>query len=235
MYYTYLIGWSAHNLWYYGVRYSKNSKPDDLLQTYFTSSNFVKDYIVKLGLPDIKEVRRVFNTKEQAIIWEHKVLRRMKVVKKNNWINKTDNKAICSDSEKANKARINNSLLGAAYTKGKQWEQIIGQEAASKKKAALSLRSKQMWDQGLMNSKKPNDTTNYKRAAKQRWQDPELKKIHSQRMKVIWQQRKDQNLPPSLNGSASEKSKKSSDSVCISKLSESTSCTSKSNSSLINE
>jgi len=160
------------------------------MQTYFTSSKFVKNYISELGLPDVKKIRRVFTNKEQAILWEHKVLRRMKVIKKANWINKTDNKAINSNSEKAMKARINNSLLGAAKTKGKRWEQIIGENKAIEKKVALSIRSKQKWDQGLMNPKKPSDTTNYKIAAKKRWQDPELKKMQSQRMKDLWMQRK---------------------------------------------
>jgi len=36
--YTYLIGWSNLNTWYYGRRTSKNCHPSDLWQKYFTSS-----------------------------------------------------------------------------------------------------------------------------------------------------------------------------------------------------
>lgn len=28
--YTYLIGWSSHNKFYYGVRYAKGSNPNEL-------------------------------------------------------------------------------------------------------------------------------------------------------------------------------------------------------------
>lgn len=37
--YTYLIGWSKHNIWYYGKRTAKNCHPNDFWVTYFTSSN----------------------------------------------------------------------------------------------------------------------------------------------------------------------------------------------------
>jgi hypothetical protein len=78
--YCYLIGWSKHNYWYYGARYSKNSHPNDLFHTYFTSSNSVSQLISEIGLPDIIEIRKTFNSPEKTRIWEHKVLRRMKVI-----------------------------------------------------------------------------------------------------------------------------------------------------------
>jgi hypothetical protein len=39
-------------------------------------------------------VRQTFQTEKETRSWEHKVLRRMKVVKSNQWLNKTDNKMI---------------------------------------------------------------------------------------------------------------------------------------------
>jgi hypothetical protein len=85
--FTYLIGWSVHNKWYYGVRYATQCKPSDLWTTYFTSSNYVKKYKELHGDPDVIQIRKTFQTKEQAIIWEQKVL--SKLWKHNqHWLNK---------------------------------------------------------------------------------------------------------------------------------------------------
>jgi hypothetical protein len=88
--YTYLIGWSKLNLFYYGVRFSKNCHPNDLFKTYFTSSLEVKKIIIETGYPDIIQIRKTFESVEKARQWEHKVLTRMKVAKDDKWINKTE-------------------------------------------------------------------------------------------------------------------------------------------------
>lgn len=85
--YTYLFMWTLLNKKYYGVRYSRNGKPADLLKTYFSSSRVVKRFIQQHGLPDVCQVRRVFNTAHQAKEWEHKVLRRLKVHQRDDWLN----------------------------------------------------------------------------------------------------------------------------------------------------
>lgn len=95
--YTYLIGWSALNLYYYGVRFSKNCSPDDLFKTYFTSSETVKTIISKHGRPDIIQIRKTFKDVSSARLWEHKVLRRIKATKDSKWLNKTDNISIQHD------------------------------------------------------------------------------------------------------------------------------------------
>ncbi len=83
--YTYLIGWSRLNKWYYGSR-SANTKrnianPNDLFKTYFTSSKVVKRYIEIHGQPDIVQIRRVFATGNEAKNWEVRVLKRIKYLK----------------------------------------------------------------------------------------------------------------------------------------------------------
>lgn len=92
--YTYLLGWSSNNKFYYGVRYAKACDPADLWETYFTSSKHVKAFVACHGDPDIIQIRKVFDTRDQAIAWEHKVLRRLKVTQNNKWLNMTDNKAV---------------------------------------------------------------------------------------------------------------------------------------------
>ena len=86
--YTYLVGWSNHNIYYYGSRYAKKSTPNDLWKSYFTSSKEVKLARQLLGEPNIIHVRRVFESKEKAIAWEYKVLRRMKVTQRDEFLNK---------------------------------------------------------------------------------------------------------------------------------------------------
>lgn len=95
MAYTYLIGWSKEDLWYYGVRYSKDATPSELFESYFTSSKYVHDAVEVLGSPDVVEIRKEFLCSEKARIWEHKVLRRLKVVTNKKFLNKTDNISIC--------------------------------------------------------------------------------------------------------------------------------------------
>lgn len=86
-YYTYLIGWSKHNLWYYGVRYSMKADPSQLWKTYFTSSKVVARYRIQLGEPDIIQVRRTFDSPEKAKLWEERVLNRLNVRSDIKWLN----------------------------------------------------------------------------------------------------------------------------------------------------
>lgn len=94
MFYTYLLGWSQHKKYYYGVRYSKHAKTEDVGLTYFSSSKYVKNFINEFGVPDIIDIRKVFNTKERALAWEGKVLKRMSVVSDERFINRWDNNMV---------------------------------------------------------------------------------------------------------------------------------------------
>lgn len=85
--FTYLIGWKNHDIWYYGVRYAKGCKPEDLWLTYFTSSAKVCQLRNELGEPDVIEVRRIFADAKAAKKWEEKVLRRLDVLNTDRWLN----------------------------------------------------------------------------------------------------------------------------------------------------
>jgi hypothetical protein len=87
--YTYLIKHKPTNTVYYGVRSANKEEPHkDLWNTYFTSSPKVKQLIEETGIESFEvKVRRVFKTKEDAIKWEAKVLRRCKVLQDERWIN----------------------------------------------------------------------------------------------------------------------------------------------------
>ena len=94
MSYTYLIGWSNHNKYYYGVRFAKNCNPKELWVSYFTSSKHVKLFREQYGEPNIIEIRKTFLDANSARLWEVKVLKRLNVVMQDKWLNKTDNLSI---------------------------------------------------------------------------------------------------------------------------------------------
>jgi len=86
--YTYLIGWKEHNIFYYGVRYSKYCSPSDLWKTYFTSSKHVRACVLKCGNPNIIQIRKTFCCVDDAINWEKTVLKRMRVLEDDRFLNK---------------------------------------------------------------------------------------------------------------------------------------------------
>lgn len=92
--YTYLIGWPTLNKWYYGVRYASGCHPNELWVSYKTSSIRVLELTKLHGDPPIREIRKTFKNSNSARLWEHRVLKRMKVIYDEKWINKTDNISI---------------------------------------------------------------------------------------------------------------------------------------------
>lgn len=116
--YTYIIGWADLDKWYYGVRYSQNCTPDDLWNPYRTSSKYVKRFIEEYGEPDIISIRQIFNTSEDARMWEHKVLRRLKAAKSERWLNQTDNISINTELNIGRKATDKTRLKMSNSRKG---------------------------------------------------------------------------------------------------------------------
>lgn len=92
--YTYLIGWPELDRWYYGSRYAIGCDPSDLWVKYFTSSKQVAEFRKVHGEPTVRIVRKVFQDTISVRLWEHRVLKKLKVINSDRWLNKTDNKAI---------------------------------------------------------------------------------------------------------------------------------------------
>lgn len=76
--YTYRIGWTEHDIYYYGVRWGNSQKEpeQDLWVKYFTSSSDVPILREKLGEPDLIEIRQRFDSKHAARYWEKEVMQR---------------------------------------------------------------------------------------------------------------------------------------------------------------
>ena len=116
--FTYLIKHIPTNKYYYGVRFKKGCHPKDLLTKYFTSSKKVKGLIKRYGKKSfIFEIRKTFKTPQEAISWENKVLKRMKVIYRDDFLNLTNNKSI--DPNYLSKIRMgkNNTFYGKKHTK----------------------------------------------------------------------------------------------------------------------
>lgn len=93
--YTYLIGWSEYNKWYYGRRTAKNCNPKEFWVSYFTSSKYVEEFRKLHGEPDIIQIRKTFpNNPNSCKIWESKILEKLDVQHNIKFLNKKngDNK-----------------------------------------------------------------------------------------------------------------------------------------------
>ena len=92
--YTYLIGWSKHQKFYYGVRFARNCAPEDLWTTYFTSSKTVQQFRKECGDPDIIQIRKTFRNVDDARLWEERLLKRIDAARRSDFLNKANGKAI---------------------------------------------------------------------------------------------------------------------------------------------
>jgi len=116
--FTYLVKHIPTNKYYYGVKFKKGCHPNDLWTKYFTSSKKVKGLIRKYGKKSFQfEIRKTFKTQKQAREWEHKVLRRLKVIYRDDFLNLSDSlhidPKIISKSKMGNK----NHMYGKKMSK----------------------------------------------------------------------------------------------------------------------
>jgi len=143
--YTYLLIHDETGLCYYGVRYQKNCNPSEFWKTYKTSSRHVKKLVEEYGEQSFSfQIRKTFTNPTAARMWEHKVLRRMQVIRRKDFLNKTDNISIAPmhggknpASRQEVKEKISNSL--------KEWHKInpnpnLGRVTSSEIKNKQSLK-----------------------------------------------------------------------------------------------
>lgn len=88
MAYTYHIFCRPTQQHYYGVKFAKNCDPNDLGIHYTSSSKKVKALIDKHGIENfIFTIRKIFDDPKAAVDWEQKVLRRLDVLHRSDWLN----------------------------------------------------------------------------------------------------------------------------------------------------
>ena len=136
--YTYLIGWSNQSKYYYGVRYANKSNPDDdLWKSYFTSSHYVAEHRKLYGEPDIIQIRKTFDDAQQALDWEDKVLKRLDVMHRPDFFNKSNNKYFVWDDDvrsKLSKAHMGKKLTEEHKAKISKWQKTKTIDAEYRKK-----------------------------------------------------------------------------------------------------
>lgn len=122
--YTYRVHHLPSGTWYYGVRYANNCDPSDLFKTYFTSSAKISKLIESDGIGAFKcEIRRKFVSKEDAIRWEHRVLR--KVLRWEKCLNENAFPAITPEARSRGnkkKAEIQSDGLTVFQQAGQKWK-----------------------------------------------------------------------------------------------------------------
>lgn len=183
--YLYVIGWTCHDVWYVGIQYGQKSNPDNLWTTYFTSSNYVKQFVQENGDPDQFQIIK-YETAEQVIEAEIDFIKANNVLADPRWLNKNGAGAIFMDSDVRDK--ISKSLTGkprSETTKEKLRNVNLGKQLSNQTKEKLSKAHKNRI-RSDEHQKKLNDSnrkkaldvefrkklsaSNYKR-----WSDPEYK------------------------------------------------------------
>lgn len=210
--YTYLIGWSNYNKYYYGVRFAKNCNPNDLWKTYFTSSDKVKKSRLEFGEPDIIEVRKTFIDTKSARLWESKVLRKMNAVSDQRWLNQTDitdkfyhegprgkfSETHLKNMSIARKGRKISAEHAAALHAGRRDSKNSSEHnailSANRKGHVKSAETLQKMSTSRKNHPRCNELALKagRASAKKRMENKEeYSKIQSERMKLWWAERKE--------------------------------------------
>lgn len=186
--YTYLIGWTKSNKYYYGVRYAQGCHPNDLWNSYFTSSKHVQRYYEKHGEPDIIQIRKTFDNPNKARLWEHKVLLRINAKDHKDFLNHSNNFA----PEVVEFDRIDNLGLFSRKGKGSRgtYEEMYGEKKSEELK---KNKREQLKGNTFGKNRKTTDKSRkrYSDAAKKKHNDLEYKKKHSESVKKSWEKRKD--------------------------------------------
>lgn len=166
--YTYLLKHKPTGKFYYGCRFADGCHPSEFWNTYKTSSKYVKHLIEQYGSDSFEyEIRKTFSDKNSARVWETKVLKKMNVVHRDDFLNMTDNISI--SSEAASKGKKGKSFPISEQTKEKMRAAKIGKKMTDETRAKMSEASKlnKVGSKNPMFGKKMSEETKQKmRAAK---------------------------------------------------------------------
>lgn len=93
--YTYLLKHIPTGKFYYGCRFAEGCHPSDFWVSYKTSSKYVKMLVDEYGSDTfVFEIRKTFDKVIDARMWETKVLKRLDVTHRDDFLNRTDNISI---------------------------------------------------------------------------------------------------------------------------------------------
>jgi hypothetical protein len=163
--YTYLLKHKPTGKFYYGCRFAEGCNPEEFWVSYKTSSKYVKELVEQYGEDSFEfEIRKVFNDKHVARIWETKVLKKLNVVNREDFLNMTDNISISPEAASKGKKgkvgiyKISQKQIDAikkANTGLKRSEEV-------KKKMSEAHKGKRTGDKNPMFGKKTSEETKQK-------------------------------------------------------------------------
>jgi hypothetical protein len=163
--YTYLLKHLPTGKFYYGCRFADGCNPAEFWVSYKTSSKYVKELVEQYGEESFEfEIRKTFDDKQSARNWETKVLKKLNVVSRKDFLNMTDNISISPEAASKGKKgkvgiyRISQTQIDAikkANTGLKRSEEV-------KKKMSETHMGKRMGDKNPMFGKKMSEETKQK-------------------------------------------------------------------------
>ena len=151
--YTYLIGWTKFNIWYYGRKTAKFCSPDQFWKSYFTSSEYVKSFREVNGEPDIIEIRKTFGENyKRCCEWEQRVLTSLDVTKNDKFLNRSNSDGKFNFTNQqfslASKDKISKAGKG----------RIVSKETKDRMSKSQLGRKAQRTEAGIIARKKFNDS-----------------------------------------------------------------------------
>jgi len=158
--YTYLIGWSELEKYYYGVRFANKVEPEkDLWVKYFTSSKHVKNFRESHGEPDIILIDMVFEIAQDAIDYEKLKIRQclFESDEKNRWLNKAIGATIVMDDQmkQAMKERMNSYEMKSKLREATRLQFLDPVKRKKHKDSCVSHKDK-IWINDGINHKRIN-------------------------------------------------------------------------------
>jgi hypothetical protein len=187
--YTYLIGWSSKDRWYYGVEIGTKRRianPSNLWTTYFTSSKIVARMRKEWGEPDIIQIRRRFADADGAYRWEQTVLHRMRVISNNRWLNRAvyGKKNFSNDPERIRKTIASRKANGQPWH-SEETRRKIGQANTGEMNLTVSERERRAQHLAKRNVSDTEFIRKNKEGRERRWNNPDERENQSRRMRDL--------------------------------------------------
>lgn len=193
--YTYLIGWSHLDKWYYGRRTAKNCHPTDLWKKYFTSSKEVSKFRKQNGEPDVIQIRKTFTDPQKCAIWECRVLVKINAQKDTRFLNKkngdhkwdTTGISPSPESRKKQSEKLKNRIFSEEHKQKLKAPKSESHKQNMKKPKPIGFSDKLRGNQNAKGStswlgKKHNEETKRKLSeiSKEQWRLKKLISHHNQ-------------------------------------------------------
>lgn len=148
--FTYLIKFKPTGQVYYGSRTKQGCQLTDLWSSYYTSSKTVRQLVAEHGRDAFEiEIRKTFATKEQALLWEHRVLRRVDAARNPKYLNKNNgDRKFINTGENSMKGKKHTAdarrrmSINSSGPKNPNWGKVFSEE--TRKKLSEARKGKPM-------------------------------------------------------------------------------------------